>query len=198
MITYSDIKRYENVPFEQYRKLGGYSFSFLKREVAGVSPEFIASDKVKLGSLVDAILMQPEEADISSPLWNDAVKIASHIRSSFGTLLPAFKSQRSYTGVISHAGLSMCVTGRTDWEIDQMAVIDLKVTSAKTDAQFKALVTHMGYDNQQWNYARLAGAKAAYLMPYSSVAKKPLSIVKLPITSDYNEFWASKILKFGE
>src|SRR5574343_526038 len=178
MITYSEIKRYENIPFDQYRTLGGYSFSFLKREVNGVNPEFISSDKVKLGSLVDAILMQPDEANITSPLWNDAVKIASHIRSSFGTLLPAFKSQRSYTGIISHAGLSMRVTGRTDWEIDQLAVIDLKVTSA--------------------TYDRLAGAKAAYLLPYSSVAKKPLSIVKLPITSDYNEFWASKILKFGE
>lgn len=198
MITYSEIKRYENIPFDQYRKLGGYSFSFLKREIGGVSPEFIASDKVKLGSLVDAILMQPDEANITSPLWNDAVKIASHIRSSFGSLLPAFKSQRSYTGVMSHAGLSMRVTGRTDWEIDGMAVIDLKVTSAKTDAQFKALITHMGYDNQQWNYARLADVKAAYLSPYSFVTKRPLSIVKLPITSDYNEFWASKILKFGE
>lgn len=198
MITYSDIKRYENVPFEQYRKLGGYSFSFLKREVAGVSPEFIASDKVKLGSLVDAILMQPDEADISSPLWNDAAKIASHIKSTFGTLIPSFKSQRSYTGIMSHAGLSLRVTGRTDWEIDQLAIVDLKVTSATSDRQFAALISHMGYDNQQWNYARLAGAKAAYLLPYSSVAKKPLSVVKLPITSDYNEFWASKILKFGE
>jgi len=186
------------MPFDKYKTIGGYSHSFLKREVGGISPEFIQTEKVMLGSLVDSILMQPDEADISSPLWPQAVKIASAIKSTFGGLIGQFKSQRSYTAIASHSGLSLKVTGRTDWEIDGHAIIDLKVTGCKSDSQFAALIQQMGYGNQQWNYSKMAQVKKAYLLPYSTSANKPLSIISLDCSSDYNQFWADKILKFGE
>jgi hypothetical protein len=186
------------MPFDKYKTIGGYSHSFLKREVGGISPEFIQTEKVLLGSLVDSILMQPEDADISSPLWPQAVKIASAIKASFGSLISQFKSQRSYVATASYSGLSLRVTGRTDWEIDGHAIIDLKVTGCKTDGQFAALIKQMGYDNQQWNYSKMAGVKKAYLMPFSTAINKPLSVISLDCSCDFNQFWADKILKFGE
>lgn len=186
------------MPFDKYKTIGGYSHSFLKREVGGISPEFIQTEKVLLGSLVDSILMQPDDADISSPLWPQAVKIASAIKSTFGGLISQFKSQRSYIAAATHSGLSLRVTGRTDWEIDGHAIIDLKVTGCASDKQFRTLIKHMGYDNQQWNYSKMAGVKKAYLLPYSTSANKPLSVISLDCSSDHNQFWADKILKFGE
>lgn len=196
MIWYRNIKRHLNIPFEDYLKLDGYSYSFLKREVNGVSPEFIGSDKVKLGSLVDAILTQDDRIEYDDPQFNRAMKIAVEIKDKFGSMINQFMPQVSYTAIASYNGFNLPVTGRLDWELHSHAVIDLKVTGAKTDREFTALITHMGYNHQLFNYCRMANVKSGYLMPYSTTAKKCLSIVKFE-AGDTNPFWEEKIIKFG-
>ena len=46
MIEYKDIKRYDNLDFSDYLKLKGYSHSFLKSEINGVTPEFKMTDRL--------------------------------------------------------------------------------------------------------------------------------------------------------
>jgi hypothetical protein len=197
MIQYTNIQRRLNIPFNEYQKFNGYSHSFLKSEINGVSPEFIASEKVKLGSLVDAILTQDDKVDYADPQFNVAMKIAIEIKDKFGVMIKQFVPQVSYTAMASYGGLQMPITGRLDWELPKHAVIDLKVTGAKTDKEFATLIALMGYDNQLFNYCKMAGVTKGYLMPYSTSAKKCLSVVSVPIM-DRNIFWESKILKFGK
>lgn len=197
MITYSEIKRFVGIPFDEYQRLGGYSYSFLKREVNGVAPEFIGSDKVRLGSLVDAILTQDDRIDYDDPQLDRAMKIAIEIKDKFGDLIKLFVPQVSYTAVSEFSGFKMPVKGRLDWELPKHAVIDLKVTEAKTDREFATLISHMGYDHQLFNYCGMSKVNKGYLMPYSTTAKKCLSVVGIDFGPS-DPFWEDKILKFGK
>jgi len=196
MIQYNNTKRYENLPFEQYLKLGGYSHSFLKSQKNGITPYFKVTDKVRLGSLVDALLTQDDRFDFSDPLAQDAIKIARNIKDMFGGMIQLFKPQISYTSTLELMGLSLNVTGRLDWELPKHAVIDLKVTGAKSDKEFASYIEHMGYKNQLWNYAKMAGLKKAYIIPYSVPNKKCLNIVTIPL-NERNEFWENAVFNFG-
>lgn len=196
MISYNNTQRLENIPFEQYLKLGGYSHSFLKSQKNGISEYFNVTDKVRLGSLVDALLTQDDRFDFSDPLAQQAIKIARSIKDQFGGMISLFKTQISYTSQLSLGAFSLNVTGRLDWELPKQAVIDLKVTGAKSDKEFKAYIDHMGYKNQLWNYAKMANVQRAYILAFSVPANKCLSIVSCPV-GDRNEFWESKIMEFG-
>lgn len=196
MITFENVKEYKNIPFEQYTALKGFSHSFLKSEINGVQPEFIMNDKIRLGSMVDAFLTQPEAVDFKSPLFEQARAIASEIKKHFAFALPLLEPQLSYTADMIYQGLTMPVCGRLDWLLRGHADIDLKVTAAKTDEQFKALLHYMGYENQQWNYARMAKVSKAYILPYSVPLKRCLKLVEVPVGNS-NEFWIDKIKRFG-
>ena len=196
MIHYTQIQRHENLPFQNYLELGGYSHSFLKSQKNGITPYFKVTDKVRLGSLVDALLTQDDRFDYADPLSDKAISIASQIKHSLGASYRSLKPQISYTGIANLGAFQMKVTGRLDWEIPKHAVLDLKVTGAKSDREFAAYIDHMGYKNQLWNYAKLAGLKRAYILAFSVPANKCLSLVSVEV-GDRNEFWESKIMEFG-
>lgn len=195
-ITFKNIVEYKDLPFERYTALKGFSHSFLKSEVAGVKPEFIINDKMKLGSMVDALLTQPDGIDFSSPFFEQGKKIAIEIKRHFGFALPYLEPQLSYTATMCFQGLEMDVCGRLDWLLRGHADIDLKVTGANSDKQFKMFIERMGYQNQQWNYARMANVPKAYILPYSVPLGRCLSLVEVPV-GDSNDFWVEKIMKFG-
>ena len=206
MLTYTQIKRYDNMPFEQYLALmpqgeRTYSHSFLKSEISGQSPLFVATERVKLGSLVDAILTSPDTVNPADPQFRVACKIASAIKAHFNKngidITKVLTPQVSYLGKLAYRGLQMNVCGRLDWEIPNRAVLDLKVTAAKTDKEFAKIITYMGYPNQMFNYMGLSGTKVAYIVPYSTKANACLSIIRME-WSYKNSFWESSVLKFGK
>lgn len=197
MIHLSSITRHIDLPFDQYLELGGYSHSFLKGQKNGISPYFKVTDKVRLGSLVDALLTQPDKFDFRDPLADKAMRISSSIKQSLGAMYTRLQPQISYTGVMSYSGFDMKVTGRLDWEIPSHAVVDLKVTGAANDKQFQQYIEHMGYKNQLWGYAKLAGVKRAYILPFSVPANKCLSLVAVEV-GDSNLFWEQSIINFGK
>lgn len=203
MLTYSNIQRIENLPFEKYLALSNdgeraYSHSFLKSEQSGVSPLFVASQKVKLGKMVDEILMSPETVNPALPEFSEGRKIASAIKARFGKLIDNFVPQVSYTGQLSHKGLVMNICGRLDWELPKHSVIDLKVTDAKTDKEFAKIIEYMGYSNQMFNYRGLAGVENSFLIPYSTKAKACLSVVKIEWSQASKDFWKNAVIKFGK
>lgn len=194
MITYSNINRYDNLPFDQYLKLEGYSHSFLKRERNGVCEDLTITDNIRVGALVDNILTEPARVDMSSPLYPAARDIAAKIKATFGSLIDYLQKQISYTAVASFNGFEMRVTGRLDFLLPNIGVIDLKVTKSK---DLRSLIEFMGYKNQMFNYCKMAKLRNAYLMMYS-IPLKRTEIIKIDCSSDTNEFWKEKILKFGK
>lgn len=166
----------------------------LKHEFNGVTPNLEMTDNIRLGSVVDNILTEPHKVNMGDQLYPIARDIASKLKSDFGELINQFKKQISYTADVSFNGFNLPVTGRLDFELPKNAVIDLKITKEKNIA---ALIGFMGYENQLWHYSKMAQVKNAYLMFYSIPLKKTL-LFAFDCSSNYNEFWADKIIKFGK
>jgi len=189
MIQFTNKKRYDNLPFDEYLKVGGYSYSFLKREYAGSVPAFNSTSKVELGKLVDAILTQPDDIDIYSPQLKTAEKIATVLTDNFP--VNQFEAQVSMTCDMEYIGLKMPFRGRLDWGLKDIAVIDLKVTAEKN---LRQVINHMGYDNQLFGYCGAYGVKLGYILIYSSTSSQ-YDLIQMPLNGE--QFWKEKILKFG-
>lgn len=193
MITYSNITRHDNIEFQDYLKLPGYSHSFLKSNVSGVSKYFQETDKVRVGKIVDAILTDPANADMSHPLYPQCKILAFELQKMFGDVMSACKKQVNYTAEIEMSGLSMPVKGRLDFLLENIAVLDLKITNEKN---VDALIEYMGYNNQLWHYSKMSNVTKSYLMFYVVPLKKVI-IKSVDVTSNSNEFWMNKIIDFG-
>lgn len=193
MITYSKIKRYDDLLFADYLKLEGYSHSFLKSERNGIADEFIETDNSMIGKLVDGILTEPNTVDMSHRLYPSAKEAAAALRKRFGTILPAFQTQVSFTAEASYMGFTMKTKGRLDFLLPGHAVLDLKWTKGKN---IDALIDFMGYKNQNWHYSKLANVHQSHWMIYSD-ALKDCVFRSHDCSSDMNDFWADKIIKFG-
>lgn len=195
-ITHTNIQRFDNIPFEDYLKFGGFSHSFLKRERGGITEEFVMTDKVMIGKLVDGIITEPGEVDMSHKLYPIAKRIAFDINNTFGDLISSFVSQVSYKAEVNFNGFVMPTTGRLDFLLPGHAVIDLKVTFEKVGS-LEGLIEFMGYKNQLWNYCKMAQVDKAYLMFHSVKSKK--TIIKfIDCSNGYNDFWADKTMLFGK
>jgi len=175
-----------------------YSHSFLKREQAGHSPYLEMTAKIKLGKMVDAILMSPDEVNPAEPEFKAGCIIASAIKVKFQNLIKNFIPQISYTGQLSYKGLVMNTCGRVDWELPKQAIIDLKVTDAKTDKEFAKVIEFMSYPNQMFQYRGLAGVAQSFIIPYSAKAKCCLSVVKMEYSPTQEEFFRNAVIKFGK
>lgn len=193
MIQFTDIQQHLNVPFEIYQKLPGLSTSFLKSEKNGVKPDFVMTDKVRVGSLVDSILTEPAKADMSSELYPYAKEIAFKLKQTFGEMMSSFIPQVSYTALAEHKGFKMRVRGRLDYLLPKLAVVDLKVTYAK---DIPALIEFMKYPEQMWLYCKFVGVTKAYLLVYC-VPKKTCTVHYIDCSGD-SPWWKEKIINFGK
>jgi hypothetical protein len=193
MIEYTNIIQHDNIPFEDYLKLPGYSHSFLKRERFGVVEELTITENITIGKLVDGIITDPETVNMLDPLYPTARAIAVEIKNTFGAVLPQFKKQLSYTADIVHNGFIMATTGRLDFLLPKHCVLDLKVTKSK---DVHGLIEYMGYKNQVWHYAKMAKVNDGYFMIHSIPLKKNF-LIPLDCRDNMNDFWADKIIKFG-
>lgn len=197
MLTFKNTRRIEGKDFEEYLEVDAFSNSFLKSEQGGISPEFIASDKVRLGSMVDGILTEPETVDITSKFYPIAKEFAVAVSREFGAESWNFlESQVSFTVEMSAFGVSMLMKGRLD-KFGLNRVWDLKVTHVK-EAQIDALIEFMGYANQMWLYSKGMGSTLPAVLIFYSVPDKKVIYRFIDVSSDSNEFFESKMLKFGK
>jgi hypothetical protein len=197
MLEFTNLKRIENKDFEEYLKVKAYSNSFLKSEQGGIAPLFVSSDKVRLGSMVDGILTEPETVDITSEFYPMAKAIAIGVSNEFGADLWAFlESQVAFTVDMNSFGVTMPMKGRLD-KFGAGRVWDLKVTHVKESA-LDTLITFMGYDNQMWLYSNALGATLPAVLVFYCVPEKKVCYRFVDVSSKNNVFFESKMLKFGK
>lgn len=194
MISFTNIQRYDNLPFEDYLKLPGMSHSYLKSEYFGEVDTIAETAKIRIGKMVDAFLTEPASVDYADPNIEIAERIAAAIRVRFGHVLDRMQKQISYTADVSYMNHTAACKFRLDFLLPGILVLDLKVTHEPMRS-VPALVDFMGYRNQLWGYAKASQVDKGYLLVYS-VPSKRLEIFNVPILST-NDFWRDKILKFG-
>lgn len=193
-IKYLDIKRVDALDFDIYKNMPGYSFSFLKNEENGMPQEVKESFKIKVGKIVDAILTEDGNVDMTCEEYPIARSIAIKIKEKFGAYIPKFDKQVSYMATMCYHNHYMPTRGRLDYLIPNVAVVDLKVTFEK---KWMELIKYMRYNDQQWNYANMAQVKRKFIMIHS-VPLGTTEMVDLGVVTPRNEFWESKVLKFGK
>lgn len=195
MIKYKNVKIYENIDFSDYLEHTGLSNSYLKREINGINPYLEITDNIRLGSLVDAILTDNGKVNMKDPLFDSAIKICKKIKNTFfGSLIEHLEKQISFTCDIEYNGFEIPSKGRLDYLLKNHAVIDLKVTKSK---DLKGLINFMGYENQVWHYSKALNVPSSYLIIHSVPLDKT-ELIEIDVKSDYNDFYAEKIVKFGK
>jgi hypothetical protein len=198
VVTYKDCQEVDCSNFSAYLSLPGYSHSYLKSQKGGVTPSFNVTDKVMIGKIVDQILTNSGQVDFAHPQYKKAMVIAAFLKQHFASILPQLKTQIAFTGVAQYQFFNMPIKGILDYLLPKFAVIDLKVTAEKN---VDKLIEFMGYKNQLWNYARLAGVKFAFILIYSTHKdnqKFPCRVIKIDVSEPCNTFWKNAILDFGE
>lgn len=182
-ILVKNIQYHESVPFEEYLKMPGYSFSGIKNH-GKVWTE--PTEKMKLGSSVDDYLNDPSrfngDLSIVKPL---ALKLKERV----GNLYPKFKKQLSITADFYYEGMMMKYKGRTDWAIPNFLVVDIKVSES-----IKYAIDFFDYPNQISGYCIPMKSNYGILLSINPKTKEVNSI-NIPLS---DLWWKKQILKFGK
>lgn len=192
MLTFTNHRHHGTTPFAEYAKSPGYSHSFLKYQQHGVVLFIEPTDKMRLGSLVDAILCNTG-ADITDPQYQIAKFIAAYIDRHFPWLRQC-KAQQHYTATVSCNGLEMPIKTLIDFVLPGIATVEMKVSDC-TKKQAETMVQFMGYDNQCFIERSCANVPDAYLLVY---CRKTKDIYFTKRECSGADMWlADKIMMFG-
>lgn len=181
MISVSNLKTYEGIPFEEYLRMPGYSYSSVKNEgVAFAAP----TARMNLGTDVHNYILTPAEykhknIEIVKPL-------ALATKQVLGPLLKYLKPELAITADFEHEGFTMPYKGRVDLSVPGRLVIDLKVTE-------KLNLTYFGYPDQLSGYCLGLFARTSIIITINPKTKKT-QVHNIPINLAW---WAEQVKKRG-
>lgn len=179
----TDRKIFQNLLFEDYLNLPGYSHSDIRNK----GNQVFATPKMQLGTLVHTYLLTP--ALYTGQNHELVIPIASKLKMEIGPLLAFLKPEISATANLVSGGWSMPVRGRADLGIIDRFGIDIKVSGMP----LRQAVEYFGYNNQQNGYAAIFGFKGVIIISIDPSNKK-ISMYNVPITTAW---WEEKIPKYG-
>jgi len=182
-MTISNITYYENLPFDEYLKLPGFSYSTLKNN--GV-PFGEPTEKMRLGTAVHNYLLEPHLFDHSN---KRAKQLALLVKGIIGPMLQFMEAELSFTATMEHEGFVMPYKGRADLAIRKRLIIDLKVT--EMDA--RKAIDFFGYQHAITGYMAGCAAPTAFIASINSKKETTQVISIAPVS----QFWNEKILQFG-
>lgn len=186
MIQVKNLRILENVPFEEYLALPGYSHSIIRANGKDIKP---ATPKMLLGSAVDAYLT--DSANYNYDNVSLIRPIALQVKKTVGGLYKYLKPQLAFTCNFIYGGFNLLYKGRADGAIIERIVLDYKVSKMP----LMKGVEFFGYDNQLSGYALALGCKVAIIISQHPEKLQQTSIYNVPISSDW---WEQQIIKFGE
>lgn len=178
-----DTRIIEGVPFDDYLKLPGISYSTIKNNGTRIDP----TNKMKFGSLVDAYIFEPHT--YTGEYYNLVRPIAEKVVSVLGPLIKHGRRQIVVMCTMVYKGLYMYYKGRVDLEAGGL-VIDHKVS----EMNILAAINHFGYNHQVNGYAIPLGSKGGLIF---SVHPKTHAI-QLQAIQNSLIWWQQQVLKYGK
>lgn len=183
MIHVRNLIIYEDLPFEEYLRMPGFSFSHINSG----GKYFPTTPKMQLGKDVDAYLNEPQYC-----CHNDLSLVrpaALALKDRVGPLYSKFRKQVSVTCEFIYDGMIMLFKGRMDWALQNIIVVDTKVSE-----NIKKTIHHFDYPNQ------ISGYCIAFSCPYGLIlavhpTKHHTNLINIPIQL---EWWERQILKYGD
>lgn len=188
MIEVTDRYIVHGMPFEEYLAEPGYSNSFFKF----MKPEVRASDGVRIGKIVDAIVFDDDwrqyEAD---PLFDVAMMFAVQIKKEVD--ISRAKTQVSLFAKFKSGNKALPVKGRADIIIGDL-IVDLKVLDVPAHNLIRA-INHFGYNTAMNGYCMMANMPHWALLVYS---RRERRIVRYYSRADFDDVvWHARIRNYG-
>lgn len=185
MIKYIETTVFKNMSFNEYLSLEGISNSSFSNDTASDSP----SEAVSIGTLVDAMLTQPEKADINSKHYNNALIAVNHIKDKYPFILK-LENQLSFQANVEFGNYNFKLKGRPDFVNIGSVVVDLKVTQSD-EQNYNYVIKLMNYEASLWNYAKALNCNKAYLLVYFWKLKKS-KLIEINLKKN-NDTWIERL-----
>lgn len=187
MLHTTNTHYHQNMKFEEYLTLPGYSYSGLKAKSSPFPDQPTA--KMWLGTKVHNYLLEPEKYNHED---REIVKpMALAVRNVLGPeLLGLMEKELVVTCDMECGGFTMPYKGRLDMCRVGRIVIDLKVSTMPLHRS----IPFFGYDKQLSGYAIATGSRVALIVKVDPRNCKP----ETKIISIQSEWWERQVLKYGQ
>jgi hypothetical protein len=173
---------YHNLPFEDYLKMKGTSYSSIK----GFEGE--PTEGMKLGTRVHAYLNEPDKYD-----WQQAdivVPVATQLRAYLGDSFHYLEKEVAFTSNFIHNGMKLAYKGRADMMKAGRIIVDLKVLAGP----LPAAIIRFGYERQISGYCLATSAKMGLIVAWNKLQKK----VEVRAIKPDAAFWEYQTVRMGE
>lgn len=172
---------YRDMPFEEYLKIEGVSFSSIK----GFNGT--PSEGMRLGTRVHNYLNEPalydwEQAELVRP-------IAGAVRGKLGTAYKYMEKELAFTSEFHYMGMILKYKGRADLIKVNNVLVDYKVLAGGLDSA----IERFGYDKQISGYCLATGCRLGIIIAWNKAKRK---IETRTITPDPT-FWMHHVVKLG-
>jgi len=193
-MTVHNIALLPAVPFEEYLRMPGWSYSGIKGSKIEPTP------KMGLGTAVHNYLLTPSEFNHDHNL---VPALAFELKKIIGPLLPFCWPELAVTAEFIHEDMIMHYKGRIDLPIifkgeignPLNLVLDIKVTEMDT----RQGIDFFGYHHQVNGYALAIGAKRMAIVSVNpkKIKRREIATQVIPIQKE-TRFWEQAVLRYGK
>lgn len=189
MIEVRDRRAISDISFEEYLAMPGYSNSFFKN----MRPEVSASDGVRLGKMVDAIIFEDDWHKYSDdPLFEVALLFSKEIKASVD--LSRANKQVSLFAKFRYGEKELPVKGRADIIIGDL-IVDLKVLNVSAK-NLLGSINYFEYDTALNGYCMMANKPHWAILAYCRKDRKVVRYYRE--NASFNDVrWKIRIMSYG-
>lgn len=178
-----------DIPFEDYLRLPGYSFSWLKSGGQKIEP----TPKMRLGTKVHAYLLSAHEYEHGED--SDLVRpLAMALKGVLGPVLRYCTPELAVTADFIYDGMVLKYKGRIDLPVVSKPHLSLVIDLKVTEMDLRKSIDFFHYHHQVSGYCLAIGASKGVIVSVNPRTKKTqVQPIRL-ITS----FWEKSVLRFGK
>lgn len=176
------------MPFEDYLKMPGMSYSTIKSIEKGERP--VTTAKMRFGTLVDQYIFEPSQ--YNGEQYKIVRSVALVALKHLGAAIRLGRRQLVVTCYMRYKGFVLRYKGRVDNFIGHNVgvVVDFKVS----DLPLLNAIHHFGYNHQVNGYAIPLMAKTSLIFSVSPKAPHNVQMQTIPNSLGY---WQAAIIKYG-
>lgn len=179
----TNVNYYPNIPWEDYCKLPGKSFSWLKNE----GKEIANTEGIHIGKLVHTYLLKPNEYNYEMP--DVVIPIARELIKFYKEIVYVSQVEIGMTANFIYEGLIMPYKGMADMLIKKYIVVDFKVLAGDLDWYIK----NYHYEEQLRGYMLPGQAPIGMIIAFNKKTKQP----QLRVVDQNIGWWVYKIKQYG-
>lgn len=180
----NNVQYHPDIPWEDYLKLPGYSFSGLKNQGVDILP----SEGIAIGKLVHTYLLKPKEYNYER--HEIVIPIARELVKYYNSIIRFAEVEVGVTSNFCVDGLCMPHKGLADMAIRKHLIVDYKILAGDLQYYLKTFL----YAEQLRGYMLPFEAPIGLIIAYNKRTKK----VQREVIGQDPRWWIYKIKQYGK